>query len=89
MKVLKCHRNYKQHTYYLLTKRENLINENIVKNANGKYTFSKNHLFSSPSQAAAVVLERNANGWIEWKNIVGATLIPLKGRMLSEAEFSA
>jgi len=67
---------------YLLTKRENLLNDNIVTNVNGIYTFKKDHLFSSPSQAASVVLGRNANGWIEWKNVEGVTLDNIKRKSL-------
>lgn len=37
------------------------------------YTFSKPYAFKSPSAAAAVVLDRNANGRLEWK-VVGSKL---------------
>ncbi|MFV2050453.1 GIY-YIG nuclease family protein [Metabacillus litoralis] len=63
---------------YLITIRENLLNENIVTIVNGIYTFRRDHLFSSPSQAASIVLGRNGNGWIEWKNIDGVTLDSIK-----------
>ncbi len=36
--------------------------------------FTSDHIFNSPSAAAAVVLARRANGWIEWKNKDGKTL---------------
>jgi hypothetical protein len=42
------------------------------------YRFYKDHLFSSPSQAAAIVLARSANGWIEWKYPDGRTLDEVK-----------
>jgi len=42
------------------------------------YRFSKDHLFSSPSQAAAIVLARSANGWTEWKYPDGRTLDEVK-----------
>lgn len=45
----------------------------LVKNDNG-YVFTANHIFSSPSAAAATVLARRANGWIEWKYKDGKTL---------------
>jgi hypothetical protein len=51
-------------------KREKLINEDVIKN----YVFTKDHLFSSPSTAAAVVMGRSANGLIEWKRKDGSTL---------------
>ncbi len=40
----------------------------------GEYIFTQDFLFSSPSTAAAVVLGRSANGWIEWKDDHGQTL---------------
>ncbi len=40
--------------------------------------FAKDHAFSSPSAAAAAVLARRANGWIEWKYPDGRTLDEVK-----------
>ena len=40
--------------------------------------FTKDQIFPSPSQAAAVVLARNANGWTEWKYPDGRTLDEVK-----------
>lgn len=40
--------------------------------------FTKNHIFPSPTQAAAIVLARNANGWTEWKYSDGRTLDEVK-----------
>lgn len=40
--------------------------------------FEKDHLFSSPSRAAAMVLARFANGWTEWKYPDGRTLDEVK-----------
>lgn len=42
--------------------------------------FIKNHLCSTPSMAAVLILGRNSNGYIEWKNKEGKTL---KDMMLS------
>lgn len=39
---------------------------------------TKDRIFPSPSQAAAVMLGRNANGWIEWKYSDGRTLDEVK-----------
>ena len=59
---------------YLITKREALVKDQIVIENEKAYVFQKDHLFSSPSQAAGVVLGRNANGWFEWKNKDGETM---------------
>lgn len=40
--------------------------------------YTKDKIFPSPSQAAALVLSRNANGWIEWKYPNGKTLDEVK-----------
>ncbi len=36
--------------------------------------FTRDHVFSSPSAAAATVLARRANGWMEWRYSDGRTL---------------
>lgn len=51
--------------------RTNLINKEII---DGNFRFVKDHVFSSPSLAAAVVLGRNANGRTEWKNKNGKSI---------------
>jgi len=57
------------------TLRKQLIADEVVKiDENSNYTFLMNHLFSSPSSAAAVVMGRSANGLKEWKNIDGINL---------------
>lgn len=50
-----------------LSLRESLLSEGIVSPLNGKLTFLKDHLFTSPSAAAAIVMGRSANGLTEWK----------------------
>jgi hypothetical protein len=40
----------------------------------GKLKFARDHKFNSPSGAAAVVLGRSADGWIEWENAAGKPL---------------
>ena len=48
--------------------KQNLISTSVLTpTPDGKYTFAKPYSFSSPSAAAAVVLDRNANGRLEWK----------------------
>ncbi|WP_332632553.1 GIY-YIG nuclease family protein [Halalkalibacter flavus] len=63
---------------YLITNRETLINDEVVKEESEAYVFIKDHPFNSPSQAAGIVLGRNANGWVEWKNTDGNTLDQIK-----------
>jgi len=57
---------YFQQSYIAL--KENLVKQGILVPAReGFYTFAKPYSFSSPSAAAAVVLDRNSNGLSEWK----------------------
>ncbi len=64
----------------LKRKWEFLREANIV-NSDG--VFIKDYLFSSPSTAAAMILGRNANGLIEWKNQNKKTL---KEVLISDTE---
>ena len=44
--------------------RDSLLEKGII---DAGFHFVKDHIFTSPSLAAAVVLGRNANGRTEWK----------------------
>ncbi|WP_227428468.1 GIY-YIG nuclease family protein [Roseibaca sp. Y0-43] len=57
---------YVQQSYGAL--KERLIADGVlISDAEGRLKFSKPWSFSSPSAAAAVVLDRNSNGRLEWK----------------------
>lgn len=58
--------------------RERLVSSDAVQEHNGRIVFQKDHLFKSPSTAAATLMGRRANGWTEWKNEAGKTLDELK-----------
>jgi 5-methylcytosine-specific restriction protein B len=57
---------------------QRLLNEGVLEEHDGKLRFAKDHLFKSPSGAAAAVLGRTANGWISWKRADGQTLSEIK-----------
>ena len=60
---------------YIKAIRDRLIDDGVIKIADEEtLSFTKDHVFPSPSQAAAVVLGRNANGWTAWKYQDGRTL---------------
>ncbi|WP_197441600.1 DUF4357 domain-containing protein [Thalassoglobus neptunius] len=61
-------------TSSVIPQREKLISAGVLDEVEGEYRFTEDYLFSSPSMAAAVVLGRSANGWVEWKNEHGKTL---------------
>lgn len=57
---------YVQQSYRAL--KDNLVKQGVLQPApNGMYVFVRPYSFSSPSAAAAVVLDRNSNGLAEWK----------------------
>ncbi|WP_415882613.1 GIY-YIG nuclease family protein [Neptuniibacter sp. QD34_54] len=45
--------------------RDQLIDEEMIKDQEGKLTLAEDYLFSSPSAAAAVIMGRSANGLLE------------------------
>lgn len=51
---------------------------NVLESTPTGARFAKDHTFSSPSAASALVLGRSSNGWIEWKNASGVTLDALE-----------
>lgn len=54
--------------------RQKLIDEGVLVDKGEYFEFSDDYIFSSPSTAAVMVMGRNANGLIEWKNKDGKTL---------------
>ena len=63
---------------YLKNWRKKLIEDGVLKKDDKVYRFTQDHIFSSPSTAASVVLARRANGWTEWKYKDGRTLDEVK-----------
>ena len=59
---------------YVKNWRNDLIQTGILVKDEKVLVFTKDHAFSSPSTAAAVVLARRANGWTEWRYEDGRTL---------------
>ncbi len=57
-----------------IKQRQRLIDDGILVNKIEFFEFSDDYIFSSPSTAAVMVMGRNANGLIEWKNYEGKTL---------------
>lgn len=58
--------------------RKRLLEQGVLIKKDGLYVFEADSIFDSYSAAAACVLARRANGWIEWKNKDGKTLDELK-----------
>lgn len=58
--------------------RKKLMQDGILKEENDVLIFTSDHIFSSPSSAAATILARSTNGWVYWINSEGKTLDELK-----------
>ena len=59
-------------------KREELLKSGVYR-VDGKRIFmEKDYLFNSPSQAAAFIAGKAANGWTDWKDGEGRTLDELE-----------
>ncbi len=68
---------------WVIGMRKKLVDDGVLVNSGNVYKFTSNHIFSSPSTAAAVVLARRANGWIEWKYKNGKTLDEVKRKSIN------
>lgn len=67
------------------TLREELLENEIIREIDGKLVFQADYLFSSPSSAAAVVMGRSANGLIEWKDDSGRDLKSIEAKEIQKA----
>ena len=59
---------------YVIALRRSLVDRGILIPDGSQYRLTQDYTFNSPSQAAAVMMGRNANGRIEWKNAKGQSL---------------
>ena len=64
--------------------RQRMVESGVMRQDGGKLVFTKDHLFKTPSMAAAFLAGRTANGWIEWKDKEGKTLDALKRHLPAE-----
>lgn len=63
---------------YKTLRDELIVDGTISDNSFGKLSFTKDHLFTSPSAAAAVIVGYSINGRRTWKNINGKTLAEIE-----------
>lgn len=61
-------------TTWVTGTRKKLIESKILVENGKVLRFAEDHIFGSPSTAAAAILGRQANGWTEWKNKAGKTI---------------
>ena len=62
----------------MLARRQELIDLGVLAQQDAAHVFTQDYAFSSPSTAACVVLGRNANGRLEWKDAQGRALKSLQ-----------
>ncbi len=67
------------------TLREELLENEILREIDGKLVFQTDYLFSSPSSAAAVVMGRSANGLVECKDYSGRDLKSIEAKEIQKA----
>ena len=63
---------------WVINAREQLVKDGVLVPADGHLVFAKNHEFTSPSAAAAVIHGGTANGRTAWRNASGNTLKQLE-----------
>ena len=63
---------------WVIGARDRLLKDGTLVQIGNLLEFTSDQIFNAPSTAAAVILARRANGWIEWKNKEGVTLDKLK-----------
>ena len=62
--------------------RERLISSGVLIESGSKLKFAKDHLFGSPSQAAAVIVGYSINGRDNWKTPNGASFTDFENRLV-------
>ncbi len=62
----------------LSPQRQRLLTDGILVDDGNHLVFARDHQFRSPSGAAALILGRSSNGWVEWKDSSDRTLKELK-----------
>ena len=65
--------------------RKILLDKKILEDVGTAYQLVRDYTFSSPSAAASVLLGRNSNGLVEWKDAQGRSLKEIRG---AEVELS-
>lgn len=69
------------------TKRQELLDAGVLTEANAaQFVFTRDYVFNSPSTSAAIVLARNANGWIEWVRETDSKTLDESVRQAAEIE---
>jgi len=63
----------------LFAYRQKMLDEGTLTDKGDCLEFTEDYIFSSPSTAASIILGRNANGLIEWKQKDGRTLRDYEG----------
>jgi hypothetical protein len=58
--------------------RDDLVRSGVLSSDEGKFRFTQNYTFSSPSMASCVILGRPSNGRVDWKDGEGRTLKSLQ-----------
>lgn len=71
--------------HYVEEIRASLLSRGIFLKQGSQYALEQDYTFNSPSQAAAVMMGRNANGRVEWKTDTGETLKEIQEKAAQRA----
>jgi len=71
---------------YITALRKSLVERKILVPDGAQYRLTQDYIFNSPSQAAATMMGRSANGRLEWKDARGISLKEIQGRIAGEIE---
>ncbi len=69
---------------YLTDLRSSLMAQGILSSDGDALSLAQDYVFNSPSNAASVLLGRNSNGRIEWKDANGRTLKSIQDSVVEE-----
>jgi hypothetical protein len=71
---------------YIRALRKTLVDGGILDLQGDQYVVTQDHVFNSPSTAAAVMAGRSANGRREWKDGSGKELKAIQAEQLAGAD---
>ncbi|WP_193073311.1 GIY-YIG nuclease family protein [Pseudomonas sp. FME51] len=63
-------------------RRDELLAKGVIAEQGGRFVFTRDYLFQTPSGASSFLLLASSNGWVDWKSPQGVTLHDHQGRNL-------
>ena len=70
----------------IVRSRQSLIDRGIAQIRGSKLVLAQDHLFTSPSQAAAVLVGGSMNGREAWKNVAGKSINEIEAATVDQVQ---